>query len=63
MFSVRPSERGGIRTAAAQEPDMTHPMRCASQLMPLEDQKLVWSTSALLSDGQDDEPAIEEVES
>lgn len=37
---------------------MTHPMRCLSQFTPFELQKLVWSTSAELSDGQDDEPAM-----
>lgn len=46
------------RTAAAQEPDMTHPMRCASQLMPFESQKLLWSMACVLSDGQDDELAM-----
>lgn len=40
------------RTAAAHEPEITHPILCASQWIPSVSQKWLWSILALLSDGQ-----------
>ena len=44
--------RNGLRTTAAHVPAITHPILWESQLSPFESQKLLWSITIWLSDGQ-----------